>query len=557
MKNLLTHCFCPLLCLAALTGCANQGAAGCDSRSTALDVDLTNRLYPKVQTPTESLVVVNLAKDDIEGQVAAIGLQGIINRDSREKVYVMNSRCKDNHGGWKIGPTAQAQMGQFWLDRVLADIPQQVLPLDTTRRNPAFRALVERYRDRIKGVVIYDPELVEATIEAATTIAAQTDALILSPSLYEQVKSYGFPVVEDLRGRFRSNIECLDWLMEHYFEGACHDVAFTWSHMTLDFAESWGAANKDYVVANRLFTYFLDIRIPEECHYYENIVKRYPAGTQIMGWTDELKADKLFADYGYVMVPFISVENMTVMSSFPSVQGTPIEPRAYEADPNTTYVAMLVADGDNLLHTMIYEPYTIEESEHFGEIPLTWVINPGIVDLAPRVFTWYDRVLKGAGQEMAAMMGDGSPNTDRYSGFSFYCALTRHYLDRAGILTMKQMIDGESVAWNVQPYCIEGGYAGTDWRGIEPHEYHMDHETFHIGTTNSRPEYLDRALARTPEGEPYFLSVMIGTASEDAPTYALEVKRYLESRNDGRRYVFVRTADLAATYRAWKGLPVM
>ena len=122
---------------------------------------------------------------------------------------------------------------------------------------------------------------------------------------------------------------------------------------------------------------------------------------------------------------------------------------------------------------------------------------------------------------------------------------------------MKQMIDGESVAWNVQPYCIEGGYAGTDWRGIEPHEYHMDHETFHIGTTNSRPEYLDKALARTPEGEPYFLSVMIGTASEDAPTYALEVKRYLESRNDGRRYVFVRTADLAATYRAWKGLPVM
>ena len=46
-----------------------------------------------------------------------------------------------------------------------------------------------------------------------------------------------------------------------------------------------------------------------------------------MGWTDELKADKLFADYGYVMIPFISVENMTVMSSFPSVQGTPIEPK--------------------------------------------------------------------------------------------------------------------------------------------------------------------------------------------------------------------------------------
>ena len=117
-------------------------------------------------------------------------------------------------------------------------------------------------------------------------------------------------------------------------------------------------------------------------------------------------------------------------------------------------------------------------------------------------------------------------------------------------------IDGASVAWNVPPYCVEGGYAGTDWRGIESHEYHMDGNTFHIGTTNSRPEYLDKALARTPEGEPYFLSVMIGTASEDAATYATEVKKYLESRNDGRKYVFVRTADLAATYRAYKGLPI-
>lgn len=556
MKSSLTHCFGSLLCLLALAGCQGGDACCGGVRSTALDVDLTNRLYPKVKTPTRSLVVVDLQNDNIEGQVAAVGLQGIVNRDSEQKVYVMNSRCKDNHGGWKIGPTAMAQMGQFWLDRVLTDIPQETLTLDKTKTNPAFTAMVERYKDKIKGVVIYDPNLVQATIEAATTIAAQTDGLIVSPALYEQVRPYGFPVIQDLRGKFRSNIECVDWLVENYFDSACHDVAFTWSHMTLDFEESWGAANKDYVVANRLFTYFLDIQIPEECHYYENIVKRYPAGTQIMGWTDELKADKLFADYGYVMIPFISVENMTVMSSFPSVQGTPIEPKAYEADPNTTYVAMLVADGDNLLHTMIYEPYTIEESEHFGDVPLTWVINPGIVDLAPRVFTWYDKVLKEAGQEMAAMMGDGSPNTDRYSGFSFYCALTRHYLDQAGILTMKQMIDGESVAWNVQPYCVEGGYAGTDWRGIESHEYHMDGNTFHIGTTNSRPEYLDKALARTPEGEPYFLSVMIGTASEDAATYATEVKKYLESRNDGRKYVFVRTADLAATYRAYKGLPI-
>lgn len=152
---------------------------------------------------------------------------------------------------------------------------------------------------------------------------------------------------------------------------------------------------------------------------------------------------------------------------------------------------MLVSDGDNLLHTMIYMPYTIEESAAYGDVPVTWIINPAIVDLAPRVFTWYEQVMNEGGQEMGAMMGDGSPTTDRYSGFSFYCSLTRHYLRQAGMHTLKQMVDGEAVAWNVQPYCLEGGYAGTDWRGIGSDRIPHGHDLFHIGTTNSRP--------RTPE----------------------------------------------------------
>ena len=103
MKSSLTHCFGSLLCLLALAGCQGGDACCGGVRSTALDVDLTNRLYPKVKTPTRSLVVVDLQNDNIEGQVAAIGLQGIVNRDREQKVYVMNSPCQDNPGGWQIG----------------------------------------------------------------------------------------------------------------------------------------------------------------------------------------------------------------------------------------------------------------------------------------------------------------------------------------------------------------------------------------------------------------------------------------------------------------------
>lgn len=533
-----------------------QGVVSKGIPAKIAEVDLTNRLYPKTSVTAKSLVVVDLSHDDIEGQVAVIGLQGIVNRTEAQKIYVKNSRCKDNHGGWKESKTAMAQMGQFWLDKVFTDLPQEVLELTSAKTNPAFHATVEKYKDFVKGVVIYDPNLVEATIEAATTIAAQTDALIVSPKLYESIAHYGFPVIEDLRGKFTSNIACLDWLVANYFDNANHDVAFTWSHMTTDFQESWGAANKDYVVANRLFTFFLDIRIKEECDYYETVIRKYPAGTQIMGWTDELMADKLFADYGYVMVPFISVENMTVQSSFKATTAKSIEPSAYPIDTNTVYVAFLISDGDNLLHTMIYMPYTMEQSDAYGQVPITWIINPGIVDLAPRVFDWYKASMDANNQEIGAMMGDGSPNCDRHEGFLFYCALAKHYIDQAGILTLKQMIDGESVAWNVQPYCVQGGYAGTDWRGIGPYEYHMDDQCFHVGTTNARPRSLNPILDNAPKGQPLFLSVMIGTASSDCLTYANEVKKELEARNDGKKYVFVRTADLAATYRAYKGLPI-
>lgn len=533
------------------SSCARGGlASGID------EISLEGRLYPTNPVPTESLVVADLSHDDIAGQIAAIGLQGIVNRTETGKIYVMNSRCKDNRGGWTVRYGTMAQMGKFWLDEIFSDLNCEYLDLDTTAADPAFMTLLDRYSDFVKGVVIYDPDLEQATIEAATTIAGQKDALILSPDLYEQVKGYGFPVIEDLRGRFGNNIECVDWLLENYFAGACHDVAFTWSHMNLDPEISWGAANKDYVVANRLFTFFLDITVPEECHYNEKVIRRYPAGTPVMGWTDELWADKLFADYGYVMVPMISVENMTVMSSFPDVKGSPFTPKTYDVDDNTVMIAFLIADGDNLLHTMVYMPYTVSNSENFGSFPVTWIINPAITDLAPRVFSWYQTMFNGKLQELGAMMGDGSPIPERYEGFSFYCALANHYIRKAGIHTIKQMISGEDVAWNVQPYVVQSGYAGTDWRGIGPYEYHMDGECFHIGTVNSEPEYLDKVLDNAPEGQPLFLSVMIGTAATDCLSYAARVKERIESRNDGKKYLFVRTADLAASYRAYKGLPV-
>ena len=517
-----------------------------------------SRLYPKIEIPAQSLVIVDLVNDKIEGQVAACALQGIVNRTSEEKIYVMNTLCRDNHGGWKDDTTdrqrsKQAQMGELWLKELFENMPQKRLETDSSKENPGFMALLEYALHYVKGIIIWDPKLEQATIEAAATIAGQTDGIIVSPDMAERLKGYNLPVIDDLQGKFINNIECLDWLIENYFEMANKQVAFTWSHMTTDPENSWGGANKDYVIANKLFTYFLDIQIKEECAYYETIVKKYPEGTPIMGWTDELKADKLFADYGYFMVPLISVENMTVMSSFPSVKGTMQTPKAYPIEDNAVYIALFISDGDNLLHTMIYEPYTIMHTDDLDAVTTTWIINPAITDLAPPVFKWYEEKLKN--HEIAGMMGDGSPISERFAGFSFYCDFTKHYIKESGIRTIKHMVDAEAAAWRIQPYCMNGGYAGNDWRGIGVYDYHMDNQTFHIGTTSLRESLFNNTINNAPKGEPLFLCAFIGGSHHDAPKRIKEVAESIKSRNDGKKYYFVRSMDLAATYRAWKGLP--
>ncbi|MBU4444593.1 MAG: hypothetical protein L6422_06255 [Candidatus Marinimicrobia bacterium] len=57
--------------------------------------------YPVMETPTDSLVVTDLSLDRMDGQIAACVLQGIVNRQSRQKIYVMNTYCFDNKRGGK------------------------------------------------------------------------------------------------------------------------------------------------------------------------------------------------------------------------------------------------------------------------------------------------------------------------------------------------------------------------------------------------------------------------------------------------------------------------
>ena len=509
--------------------------------------------YLKIDQATRTLVVVDLKNDRMDGQIAACGLQGIINRDAPEKLYVMNTYCFDNLKG---GQT-QIQIAERFLDILFSDIPAERLAPEQSKHWPGFMAILGRFKSVIKGLIIWDPALKSATIEAATTLAGQTDGLICSPEIAQALVDLNFPIIKDFREEgFINNIACLDWLLDNCFENCEKTFAFTWSHMTTD-TNSWGAANKDYVIALKLFSYYLDIADERERLAYERVLSRYPQGTPILGWSDEKWSDELFAKLGYFMVPYISVENLTVHASFPSTVGSQQVPQAVEVVPNGVYIAMFVADGDNLLHSMVYEPDCIMRSNAYGAIPLTWVINPGLTDIAPRLFKWYYQGL--GNQEMAAMLSDGHPYSDRYEAFHQYCDFCSYYLAKAGMFTLKQMEESEAVAWNVQPYVMNSGYAGTCPKGIGVHDYHMDDQCFHIGSVKHTDAQSIRDRVKNSRGNsPLFLNIFCGTAILDLPKLVKDIAEDLWAgqSQEGVEYFFLRSMDMAATYRSFKGLPV-
>ena len=173
--------------------------------------------YLKVSVPTKSMIVVDLSRDRMDGQIAACVLQGIVNREDEKKIYVTNTYCYDNKRG---GPT-QVQIAERFIETLFADIPVERLTSAVDREWPGFKALLERYTDRVKGLIIWDPKLEQATIEAATTIAAQTDGLVVSPDLAAALSDMNFKIIQDFRElAFENNSQCLDWLLKYWFADA-------------------------------------------------------------------------------------------------------------------------------------------------------------------------------------------------------------------------------------------------------------------------------------------------------------------------------------------------
>ncbi len=71
--------------------------------------------------------------------------------------------------------------------------------------------LIDRYRSKVNGAIVYDPNLPD-TIHLATMMASLRGGVIATAAL---AKRFNLNVLEDLTGRFTSNPAVYQWAFDH------------------------------------------------------------------------------------------------------------------------------------------------------------------------------------------------------------------------------------------------------------------------------------------------------------------------------------------------------
>jgi len=108
-----------------------------------------------------------------------------------------------------------------------------------------------KYRDLLKGMVLFDPALPES-INLALMYSGLQDLLVVHPDHVKVIREYyGIEVNIDLRGRFSDRVSLYKWAYENLFKQC---TPGTVAH----YEPTWQRAEfTDYIVQNKLFSFSL------------------------------------------------------------------------------------------------------------------------------------------------------------------------------------------------------------------------------------------------------------------------------------------------------------
>lgn len=392
-------------------------------------------VFPRSKSPVAShLVVFDATRQSIEVRRAVAALQGLVNR-RQPRLYVFNA--VDSPGD----------------DLVWLRYMQETGYTGTEEQSDDWPRLVGRFRNEINGAIVVDPDL-PGSLHAAFMLAGLKQALPLSAAMATDLK---LPVVMDLRGRWKRNVEAYRYVYDHYWNRMSHHL-LSWEYPLADYQ---GA--RDYMVEFNVFTFWVSSYSDQErgadpdaeLAFLHEVLAHTPANIPVMGWPmygdargiTEYEGVRLLSEYGKFVPGTEFCSNLSVHTAL-HPNDTLFRQKAHAAkspalplDPTKTYVALNILDsGDALWYWQRYQRKIWADSDR-GALPIGWGMNPTLWDTMPLVMQWYFQHATPADTFFTSISGLGYMNTQVYASrfraqdreriWKRYVALTDTYRRKA------------------------------------------------------------------------------------------------------------------------------
>ena len=334
-----------------------------------------NSFLPKSSAPARNLLVVHTEKLSTPEKIAITCLQGLTARE-QPRIWLIRSESNPH-------------------DRQWLELHKAGGHIDGWEEVTDWPGLFKNFKNVYRGAIIADPSLYRGDL-IALNVAMCEDLIVATPELAEKL---GLPVVLDLRGRFKTYAEGMDWVWKTYRDKFNRFVCdYMWpgrlKECVFDYAMQWRAPLLWVVGAGDAYEPGADVT--QEYSLIGTMLSQMAPQSAVMGFPaqgaigiGEAGGVQLASRYGRGLVCTNSLANLSVMSGVQLDQLKQPQPEPISLDKSKVYVALTLSDGDNLncWEAGFFQRYF--EHPSFPNLPLAFTMGPALRELAPVVANWF------------------------------------------------------------------------------------------------------------------------------------------------------------------------
>ena len=210
---------------------------------------------------------------------------------------------------------------------------------------------------------------------------------------------------------------------------------------------------RDYAVANRAMTFWLDPNVPAEKALFERIMSDVAPNTPYLGWfaqdiAGEFGGTELASSHGVYVLAADWFENMSVHSGGRGRISDRQKPAPTVPLENKIYVTFTMSEGDNLQYNE-HRLRVLWDNPGRGSVPINWTTTPLLKDAAPNFLSYFQRTATPNDLLIAGPSGAGYiyPTPWPDDTFGTFTRQTRTYMDATGmdIVYVLNRVDHEDV----------------------------------------------------------------------------------------------------------------